>query len=406
MKRLFFVATLAIMAAGCQKTFVQDEVQTPIGFSTEVGKQTRAIVQDTQYPTSQPFAVYAYGHQDETNKTNTIMDNVEIFYDDANDDKWRANDGLTYYWPNDPRTSINFYAYSPVSKSTTLANHQKLHFVSDGKVSHTENGGLILSSYKHTNMYVDFMVASPVLGATYQDQDGPNGNDDPSGAGASVPVSFAHQMTQVNFTVKLVDQANYPNVDFTINSITLNSINDQANYSYKAQNKWTTSNDTRSYTVFPATTSGVNAAPQLINASNNTSEALIVLHTDTREDDQNTNDVDESSPQKLQFSTTPVTMIPQTFTASNPVNSGNGHSFTINYDITGVGVAEENVIKTFDLPAGDDTNWIPNRNITYVLTIGLNEITFEPSVQTWDATYDHDGDNQTPDVNYGADVNI
>jgi hypothetical protein len=35
---------MAIMAAGCQKTEIQNEVQTPIGFSTEVGKQTKAIV--------------------------------------------------------------------------------------------------------------------------------------------------------------------------------------------------------------------------------------------------------------------------------------------------------------------------------------------------------------------------
>ena len=46
MKRLFIIASLAILAVGCQKTEIQNEVQTPIGFSTETGKMTRAIVQN------------------------------------------------------------------------------------------------------------------------------------------------------------------------------------------------------------------------------------------------------------------------------------------------------------------------------------------------------------------------
>ena len=73
MKRLIIIASLAILAVGCQKTEIQNEVQTPIGFSTETGKMTRAIVQNdpsnptanVTYPSSQPFGVYAYGWQKE-----------------------------------------------------------------------------------------------------------------------------------------------------------------------------------------------------------------------------------------------------------------------------------------------------------------------------------------------------
>ena len=80
MKRFYFIAAMAIMAVGCQKTEIQNEVQTPIGFSTEVGKQTRAIVQNKVYPegetTAQPFAVYAFGWQEAND--NTVMSNVAI----------------------------------------------------------------------------------------------------------------------------------------------------------------------------------------------------------------------------------------------------------------------------------------------------------------------------------------
>jgi len=44
--------------------------------------------------------------------------------------------------------------------------------------------------------------------------------------------------------------------------------------------------------------------------------------------------------------------------------------------------------------------------VTYNITIGLNEITFSPTVVGWESSYDHDSNAQTPDVNYGADVNI
>ena len=69
MKRLIFIASLAMLAVGCQKTEIQNEVLTPIGFSTEVGKQTRAIVDNpappqdgstptsVAHPTTQPLSV-------------------------------------------------------------------------------------------------------------------------------------------------------------------------------------------------------------------------------------------------------------------------------------------------------------------------------------------------------------
>lgn len=389
MKRLLIIASLAILAMSCEKTIVSNGVRTPIGFSTEVGKQTKVVVQnfgDGSYPTEQPFAVYAYGHQG--NNTDPIMENIAIVYTPASSsnnvqtpEKWSADGSTKYYWPNDPRTTINFYAYSPATNTTNydgpaLTNDQKLHFVQNGGVSYTDADGIKLLGYKHKNMYVDFMVADPVEGATYGDQDG---SDNATTTTTAVPVSFAHQMTQVNFTVKLVDQASYPNVDFTINSITLNAIYDQADYSYIGRN-WATANVKQTYTVFPAVITGDNAAP-IAEA-----ESAVVLHTDDRAATQEA----PANPAKTSFNTTPVTMIPQAFVESTKDNNGDitefGHSFTINYNINGVGVADENVVKTFDLPVGTTTNytWTPNKKITYVLTIGLNEILFEPTVQNWD----------------------
>lgn len=393
MKRLIFVAALAIMAAGCQKTFVQDEVQTPIGFSTEVGKQTRAIV-DT-YDDEQPFGVFAYGYDNGAPNSEPVMNNVEIA---KGDDGWKATDGITYYWPNDPDNYLNFYSYSPVLSTKSNANpalaaHQVL--VAED-FAHSENTGLSITGYDHAvNMYVDFMVADPIDEAKYTDQDGDDEND-ATPANSTVPATFHHEFTQINFVVKIVDDADYPNVDFNFQSISFNNVITKADYTnatlvptgtYGA-GTWTNPTKT-TFNIFPVKKYAANAlsgAPGI-----NADETPIVLHTDDRAATNET----PASPKKLTFSTTPVTMIPQTLiqtVADNPETDGDdesvaGQSFTINYEISGKGVATETISKTFDFYDNNATaQWLPNKKITYTLTISLKEITFTPSVTAWDPT--------------------
>ena len=391
MKRLLLIASVAILAAGCQKTFVDNEVQTPIGFSTEVGKQTRAIAQVSgngsgSYFETQPFGVYAYGHQDQTNNENTIMSNVEITRQSksttvTNDDgsttstttyDWKATGTTKYYWPNDPRTYINFYAYSPAHATTnhdpnnTLKNHQKL----TGVISHSEAGGFTISGYQHTNMYVDFMVADPIMGATYSDQDGTGNKTDLS----SVPLSFNHRMTQLIFKVKTNDT--YTGVNFKLQSITLNNIKNTANITGGVFTN--DASGSASFVVYPAKAeSHANGAPGL-------------------ETDQTVNLVIEPTVSEL-TEIIPVTMIPQAF-------DNNNQSFTVVYTIDGNGVATETVSKTFALV--NTPAWGANKSITYTLSVGLNEITFAPSVADWTDTYDHDNDDTTDEISTDKNVNI
>ena len=377
MKRLFIIASLAMLAVGCQKTEIQNEVQTPIGFSTEVGKQTRAIVQGTEYPdesAAQPFAVYAFGWHNGKANQNAVMPNVEIGYTAATTGanptpaKWSAVGDTKYYWPNDPRTTLNFYAYSP-SVNSSCAEHMTLNSGASVKVEETkDNNGartgatLNMTGYVHANKYVDFMLSSPVVGATYT-------NTNPAGVTANVtegdgvvPVVFHHQMTQIVFNVK-TNQA-YNDIVFTVNSIVFNRVNNSATFTqdYVDDNygTWSSSNPTTFNNVFPAlaTEGGV--------TENQTAEDV----TDT--------DV---------LTTVPVTMIPQELTNTNLTTSADivangGQSFTITYTISGTGVAHETVVKTFEF-ADASTAWEPNKKITYNLTIGLNEITFSPTVANW-----------------------
>lgn len=352
MKRLLIVATLAIMAAGCQKTFVQDEVQTPIGFSTEVGKQTRAIADadnKATYFQSQPFGVFAHAYQNDV-FTNTVMNNIEISYQSSD---YKATGTTKYYWPNDPRTELDFYAYSPAhGTSNGTQNLESDKVLSSGTIAHSRTLGLSLTNYVHTNPYVDFMVATPVKDATYTNQVVGVGNEAKNGC---VALSFHHQMTQVVFDIKTSQE--YTGVTFTVNSVRFNKILNTANFSQDYIDNygaWTPQSPTQSYNVFPV----------------NSETATPATTTG--------------------FSTTPVTMIPQDLTGtsentSDGIIANGGQSFTIEYTISGTGVASETVVKTFefaDATSAPDA-WEPNKKITYTLTIGLNEITFSPSVVDW-----------------------
>lgn len=345
MKRLLFVASLAMLAIGCQKTFVENEVKTPISFNTEVGKQTRAIADNT-FLEDQPFGVFAYGHQSTT--TTKIMENVEIAKN--TNGEYKATNNVAYYWPNDPTTTLNFYAYSPYNgtNAASVKNHQKLN----GTLTHAEDGGFSIAGYEHKNMYVDFMVANNVVGAKY--------NDGVTNTSGKIALNFNHRMTQLIFKVK-TDKTYNSDINFTLKSITLNGIKNTANITSGIFTNDASGN--ASYVIFPAKAeSDDNGAPGL--EADQSAEGLVV--------DNALSELTEIIP---------VTMIPQAF--------DQGQSFTVVYHITGTGVATETVTKEFEF-AGTPL-WEANKRITFTLSLGLKEITFDPKVTNWsDASDDID----------------
>lgn len=323
MKRLIIVASLAILAVGCQKTFVENEVLTPIGFNTEVGKQTRAIVQGTEYTGSFGVITYAYN---EGIYLNTVMDNIEIENTAGVDEApvWK-NASNTYYWPNDAETTLDFYAYSPFGDYVTLDRENNLA------------SGFTIDDFTLASPYdFDFMVARAVTGQKYDEN-----------AGGKVSVSFAHQMTQVQFEVSSSAPAG---VTFDVTSIVLDNVTKVADYVQNPVSptlKWTEVRcfDSKANPADPCTL-------QLEGTAGNEN-------------------------------TVPVTMIPQALT---------NKTFTVTYTITGTGVANETVVKTLPLIATNVPSWTENMKVVYNLSIGLKEITFNPTVVKWDDPLD------TPDI--------
>lgn len=382
---------VVFIAAGCTKTTIQNEFQKTMDFSVQSGKLTRAIVQNGDagpgsYYTNQNFGVFAFGYQTiqgTTSAADPIMSDVMIKYYPGTEASgeisatpavWKAAENeAVYFWPNDPRTVINFYAYSPASiaKNAAAPMHQQLNGAVSCDVVADDNvhDGIAVTGYEHSNMYVDFMVAEPVIGATYTNPNGGTTTDDVDEDDyGKVPVVFAHKMTQIVFKVK--PSQDYSGVTFTVNSIKLNNIKNKGDYNVSAANAWTTtSNDVNAendYVIFPAkmiSENTPNGAPGL------TADEVATVIT--------TNDV---------LVTKPVTMIPQTLAAD-------AQSFTIEYTIAGNNVANETVVKNIDFisvttASSEAIDWAPNKKITYILNIGLHEITFEPEVDVWDTIVD------------------
>ena len=385
MKRLILLATMMVaILASCEKHEIRNEVLTQIDFTSNVGKQTKAIVDNATYSTTQPFGVYAYGHQNST--ITTVMNNVEISQVDRASGqntvkKWAATyDTKKYYWPNDPTTTINFYAYSPAHNTSNASTGLKEHQVLNGTINHSETIGLSITNYVHKNMYVDFMEATPVTGATFSDPDGTaSGSNLTNG---EVPLTFNHRMTQVLFNITTADT--YDDVTFTIEEITLKNIHNCGNYKGQTpaweQTSVINTSSKGIYTIFPADTDNgaVFAEGRVTVDGDATLEAPITLNSTTSS-----------------MLTTGVTMIPQTIAKATSTevagtdsykNETVGQMFMIKYKVKGTGVAEETVIKHIPFRKTDTevVNWGINKKITYNVKIGLNEIRFAPVVSTWD----------------------
>ena len=351
MKRFYVTAAIAasLLATGCQKTYVIDEVRTPIGFSTEVGKQTKAIVDDKLYLTSQPFGVFAYGLTGNASWStapstdNEVMKNVIISYTykagNEGEKVWKATDGTTYYWPNDSNTTLSFFAYSPYSiKADNSADPEVAAEGMGVTPTFTAAGGIKIEGYEHKDQTLDFMTAD-AKDRTYTQPDGPEGESEATDG--TVKLQFKHQLTQLVFAVKKA--ADYNGITMELVSIKLDKIGNTATFENGTWAAPTTS--TGEYTI-------------------DFTGANMTLTTDA-----------ESPKGKG------MTVIPQAL--ADESGASKGQTMTIVYEISGTGVAKETVTKTVNLSDGTLKSWAANQKITYNISIGMQEILFSPSVENW-----------------------
>ena len=219
MKTNLFIAALSLVVlAGCSS---EDEVGTlvaksdnAINFTTYVGKQTKAAVEENTLTANTKFGVFAYHTKDATwesskaTATPNFMFNQEVTFDGTN---------YTYspvkYWPNAEKVSfIGYYPFptetNGVSVSSDFTNQStglpKIEFT----IPSSENG------------VTDLLVSTVANDKSKE----------------TVSLTFQHVLSKVKFSAQTIAEGS----TVTINTITLTGIKNGGTYDCAA-GTWTSS---------------------------------------------------------------------------------------------------------------------------------------------------------------------
>lgn len=344
MKKSILLAAAAIAAmAGCSKVEVKsvDEAPARISWNAVVSKaSTRAYdgaIQNATYPKEETFGSFAYIHDGDFSETGTndlYINNAEIKYV-TSENLWHAD--TRYYWPKNSdgkNYKLTFYSYSPYDELNAV-------------VSCTADKGVKIDNWDvSAKSTVDVMTT-----ARLANQTGNTTNSTSMLADKGVPTAFEHKLTQIkDFIVKT--KAEYPGLTFTVKSIKILNVYHKGTL---AANVWTPTADLDDYTWYNDLTGGVT-----------------VNQTGTKI-------VPNSLPASLNNY---LLVLPQVFAVNGQklqivYNINNG---TYNYDVT-----NSIDLKTIhDLGTGDkNPDWVMNKKITYTITLGMNEIYWDPTVVEW-----------------------
>lgn len=341
MKKLFFIAAIASVAfASCVKNEVAPTAmqQDEITFATPVvGNLTKAQYGEigVNYNEAEHFGVYAV----HTASTLTEWSTGSLYMGTATgegleclkgggEDYWAPS--TPYYWPKEG--FLSFAAYSPFGVS--------------GDVAYGATGLSVVGHTVSTNTaeHVDFMYAPRVYNRNSSTEEGDD--DDTKYIYDGVNILFEHAMSSIVFKV-----AKKTGIDastkITLKTITLTqpylkadfneTITDGATYDASPKwSNWSTKGDIVAYD------DGIQLTESLVEYVNNTDDDII--------------------------------LIPQTLTDDVKV--------VLEYTITNPG--SHNIDQVSEIKLNAHTSaWGMGTRYTYNITIGLEEIIFDPAVTNW-----------------------
>lgn len=348
-KHIFYVAAACAALASCVKNEVR--VNAP---DQEITFQTVSTKEGTAFETNKHFFSYAYflekGKNWDDNHTDAkaYIDNALITYETPATGKayWAA--AKPYYWPK--QGSLTFFAWT----DNTIHNpdNNPAPSVTGATVTCAHNTGIEITNYSvKENKNKDILVADIAKGKVANES--ATGNWE-----KGVPTVFRHALAKVEFKVN--KKMAYENVTFKVRSITLNNVSTKGTFTQGSPKenlgwKWSAWTEADNIPVFTRAigkevevTETAEPAPAKFNALNpSTGDYSIVL--------------------------------PQNFDATS--------TLTIVYDIitsyiTGHPVTET-VEETKALNAIYPNNWDCKKNYVLGITLGLNEIYWDPSIVDW-----------------------
>lgn len=354
MKKLFFIAAIASVAlVSCTKNEVapsaqQDEITF---LAPVVGAQTKVngLIGAT-YNKGESFDVWCVHNTSDI----SVWDGTVYF----SDTKATWNSGLggwalekKYYWPATGK--LSFVAMSPSIANTTTYDKT--------------NGFSITTAWSQgadENTIVDLMYSEPAFNKAKADYTGYEETTGDKNSYKGVDITFKHALSYITFKVKTA--AEYATTDFRLKSITLSGVYTTGTFIQKhATDPWTEStSNVGEYVAFdysrvipgsdPATTFG-----ELVFDND---PAVTVPETSGKE----------------------IILLPQALTAGK-------QKITVNYEISTDGKAIDAADKVWipqtqfaDLKNSLVDEWEMGKKYVYTLSIGMQEIIFDPAVTNWD----------------------
>ena len=354
MKKLFFIVAITGAAlVSCTKNELAPSAteQHEITFASPVvGVQTKAFgAIGTTYNTSENFEVWSvYNTEDisEWGGTTYFSDVTAQYNTDA--DGWGLNP--KYFWPANGK--LSFVALSPAMINTT---------------TYTADNGFTIQSWSQgasEEAIVDLMYSEPTFNqkrADFANDDNDDDNDDIANGEHKyngVDIKFKHALSYLVFNIKTKE--NYaPQTQFQLESITLSGIYTTGTFTQKGI---PAEGETWDPWAESTTNTGTYAAYNEVEATERlafTSTAVAVPETTGKE----------------------IILLPQALTADQ-------QKITIKYDIRTNFMEDDEWItqtQTVDLTNTTVTEWEMGKKYTYTITIGMDEILFDPAVTDWDS---------------------
>lgn len=370
---LIIAATALVALSACSKNEVRPASSDPqeITFQTVVGGvKTKALSGSKVAFNGDKFKSYAWFlPQGKTWAQNSAaaeayISDAEISSNskDANGKKiWKDADH-TYYWPK--QGSLTFFSW------TKLGTDTKANF-ENAAVDCSNSNGIVITDYSVvTNKNQDLMVADIAADRT---------ENKLTYETSGVPTLFRHKLTKVAVALKINDEyvkdanASTHSIGdkvFTVKSISFNNIAKEGTYTQGYDGK------TDSWTSESASST---ASESISVFSSQAGKTLTTTETKISDDG-------------AQYIFLPQSFVSSTNASDNAANERVANLkivYTIDtyYTDSQYSTEEVTIVRSLENPtaAAGSQKWEKNKDIVYKITIGLDEILWDPAVENWDS---------------------
>ena len=349
MKKMFFMAAIAGVAlASCAKNDVETPEQDIITFAEPVtAVQTKAVEIKTDYPKAENFSVFAHyftGDYTKLSEGLPYMWNVETAYtsDLKAWDSKAVTGGVNYYWPK--QGTLTFAAYSPSRADDT-----------DMNVDYSDRGIQFTDFWvkNDPNEQYDLLFSERAYNQTKASM---TTDVDPY---KGVQIKFNHALSSILFTVCTDKNYAADNFAIEVTKIELKKVKNHGHFDQglvdangrvtRANTEWpgwTVCDDIKDYIAFEGNQT-LNTTAELtknITATNNSN--LILL------------------PQYLSHDVTLYV------------------KYTVHNNNTGISIPQDATLSIREY--GNVQQWYRGNRYTYNITVGLDKIYFDPTVDAWD----------------------